>query len=1079
MKSIKFLILIVGIFVLAHPNNCFAKAKNFTNGASFPTECANKTRGDVACKSKAAAINISAYDLDTTVHSTTVNPRKITISGASGVSYKVIVLDATSDKMDQLRFKKDKELTINENLEQLEDTVADLNGVSFHSYRVKNGKKKDGEGDEFSYTLVAGHEAIVITLVNSHPSSGVKCDSSEGAETMQCKMGQITKIDGADDIKLSGTASFAYFQNPTGNSLIANIKGLRSPVAGQNKACSLASQGKYMKIDDDDNVLEVENSKFSLQSSELGEYQSLMYNKVLGNFCNSDVFAFLLTDKQIRNLSNSLLKVFYYRKNATNTYDQIDTVIKQIEEQYGITGSKNTTVNARCEAENMSYTQGEKHFLYKDEKPPVSTGKLSNGRSYPVCQSICYEHLTLNYSPPVASKAGLCFSYKVTVKSETECGVKYEDGYLDALVTKEACAPTAVCGSHGKTSQAGPNEEFDRCVKKCDGGKYSQDCINQCYTEVYKNKKTKTNDEAKDYEVTNTSSNQKNASISSLELTVDKEKYNTSQIAKIWNNDEFLKNYYNESEVPNHCKTSNIMDHLDECAKFYYIAKSLKPMGHYDLNDEQEIVWKNNSGINNNGITAGATENVPMQVGRSAPMYFRSLEETKETLRRLYGKWSGNPGRKYVIDADGFLRQWNSTYKCDMDCRFTGCNKNDAMSAVDYIGEAKDDLDKIEDALKKCQTNETCGKEEKDSTFTINIDTPVEAGTGMDQANVSANGVTTMGQTSPKGDVTITPSKECTSSNPSTCDNQQRDPYNMFIPADVDDHSSYGILGLCYDRSGANRPHYQTTWTFPGSWINLKSGETVYTRTCDVCDFYERRGYYCLPYNTSEVNVDWWKWRVSEGKYSYVAPDTWNINAEAHDFGEYKWNITLSCFYAIRNETIDICVGDDCDNSDCVGDECNKEQDCEGEECSTKITNYRFKIYDPNEPVFDDDEVIGYNWTSKAKINPSDQGTTAYTADEQSYFKDPEEYRKELSPETQKYESESDAEYYFELSTDDMKKMKKKYNKDSYTEYKGRFSKEPLKNLKMSCYHSDIVDEFVALSSKGKRPTKLCVNNLR
>lgn len=32
---------------------------------------------------------------------------------------------------------------------------------------------------------------------------------------------------------------------------------------------------------------------------------------------------------------------------------------------------------------------------------------------------------------------------------------------------------------------AGPNEEFDQCISKCDGGLYSQSCINKCYSEVY------------------------------------------------------------------------------------------------------------------------------------------------------------------------------------------------------------------------------------------------------------------------------------------------------------------------------------------------------------------------------------------------------------------------------------------------------------------------------------------------------------------------------------------------------------------------------------------------------------------
>lgn len=37
----------------------------------------------------------------------------------------------------------------------------------------------------------------------------------------------------------------------------------------------------------------------------------------------------------------------------------------------------------------------------------------------------------------------------------------------------------------GSGSDGGPNEDFDSCVLKCDGGKYTQNCINSCYLNVY------------------------------------------------------------------------------------------------------------------------------------------------------------------------------------------------------------------------------------------------------------------------------------------------------------------------------------------------------------------------------------------------------------------------------------------------------------------------------------------------------------------------------------------------------------------------------------------------------------------
>ena len=40
-------------------------------------------------------------------------------------------------------------------------------------------------------------------------------------------------------------------------------------------------------------------------------------------------------------------------------------------------------------------------------------------------------------------------------------------------------------GCSGADCDGGPNDDFDICVKECDNGKYSQECINACYQSVY------------------------------------------------------------------------------------------------------------------------------------------------------------------------------------------------------------------------------------------------------------------------------------------------------------------------------------------------------------------------------------------------------------------------------------------------------------------------------------------------------------------------------------------------------------------------------------------------------------------
>ena len=100
------------------------------------------------------------------------------------------------------------------------------------------------------------------------------------------------------------------------------------------------------------------------------------------------------------------------------------------------------------------------------------------------CTTTCKEEIEVNFSDPVATQAGMCFQYLIEIKSKVVC-----DSYYTApRPSKPAvCVPTAYCvASNGYTSdKGGPTEDFDACVEECDGGEYTQSCIDKCYTKVY------------------------------------------------------------------------------------------------------------------------------------------------------------------------------------------------------------------------------------------------------------------------------------------------------------------------------------------------------------------------------------------------------------------------------------------------------------------------------------------------------------------------------------------------------------------------------------------------------------------
>ncbi len=112
-------------------------------------------------------------------------------------------------------------------------------------------------------------------------------------------------------------------------------------------------------------------------------------------------------------------------------------------------------------------------------------GKCVTSSSPIQCTVECEEAVVVEYGPPVASFAGMCLEYKVRVTSRVSC--KVSDPPDKPNLTCEYWNPTPVCrSSNGSTwQQGGPSEEYDACVKACDGGKYTKKCSNSCYSSVY------------------------------------------------------------------------------------------------------------------------------------------------------------------------------------------------------------------------------------------------------------------------------------------------------------------------------------------------------------------------------------------------------------------------------------------------------------------------------------------------------------------------------------------------------------------------------------------------------------------
>jgi len=96
----------------------------------------------------------------------------------------------------------------------------------------------------------------------------------------------------------------------------------------------------------------------------------------------------------------------------------------------------------------------------------------------------CTEDMTIDYDDPKAVYAGGGFSYTTIIKLTRTC----HPVQIRTPRKKALCEYAADCMGKGHTGGpgAGPTEDFDSCISTCDGGKYTQKCINSCYDEIYK-----------------------------------------------------------------------------------------------------------------------------------------------------------------------------------------------------------------------------------------------------------------------------------------------------------------------------------------------------------------------------------------------------------------------------------------------------------------------------------------------------------------------------------------------------------------------------------------------------------------
>lgn len=109
---------------------------------------------------------------------------------------------------------------------------------------------------------------------------------------------------------------------------------------------------------------------------------------------------------------------------------------------------------------------------------------------------ICVESYYVDAGFPSLVKPGVGVEYSNGVEIKKSCSIfqisqvvkkpQCQTNISSALCLASTTDQTWTGGSNG-----GPTDNFDKCVTNCDGGKYTQSCINSCYKSTYNDERSK------------------------------------------------------------------------------------------------------------------------------------------------------------------------------------------------------------------------------------------------------------------------------------------------------------------------------------------------------------------------------------------------------------------------------------------------------------------------------------------------------------------------------------------------------------------------------------------------------------
>ncbi len=634
------------------------------------------------------------------------------------------------------------------------------------------------------------------------------------------------------------------------------------------------------------------------------------------------------------------------------------------------------TVNGYYVNKTYLYGSGENNMTFGTYKYHYSPGAITKGATVK-CKVKCEESVVVEYGPPIASKAGLCFEYKVKVTSRVSCSMSEKPVVPE--VQDSYCTPTPICRTSAGTytNQGGPNEEFDACVKACDGGKYTDKCSKKCYSKVYGND-------------------------SASKTTTAGREYLTERLA------------YSESA--------------------FSLGTCIKESSYHGC------YYRSGGGINWKG-------------------------QAVSTPGRWYLVYPHKDLSEYAVFGNGIYRHvYSDGNHCHDVCWWAGCSGNVYLNPGQAEKDRENNKEIYDKAVAKCKATATCTTTTADFTISVNYkdgsNTVKTINFPYTENNNSKDHLTSKGAANGYQD---------TATNHNTT---------------ILDYSG------CYKEKKAYRI-YMTEWSFPGSWINNKTGEISYVNKNNNTAWQTLKEKFCIPLDAQNVNQKWWNYYYSRDiinpNYStnsssyqqncidqgYGAKliktiteddiEDWNIKAHTKNFGYFGWNIKISCFYALNTNPSSVT---NTNSSTSVPDACQSG------------SAYRIRSVDLNNlfPATDgsnNSRTPGFNWSEYATVTKK-----AENAANNYYTIKPAEYATKVQKVGDSVYSDEYLNYSIDLTRSMIAALKKenKAIENNYSDFSGKTDTNYVIN-----YRSPLFRDGGILSSSSKYPNEesLKCNNMK